>query len=438
MGMHMRIYDLIGIGFGPSNLALAIALQEQSNAGQAELDTLFIERQKEFSWHPNMLLDHAHMQISFLKDLVTLRNPSSPFSFLRYLHEKKRLQDFINLKTFYPSRLEFNDYLAWAASHFENICTYGEEVVDVLPELRDGAVSLLRVRSRGRNRALHERLTRNLVVGVGGAPNVPDRFLPLGADPRVFHSSRYLSELARQNAPRKMAVIGAGQSAAEVFMDLHNRGVGVDLIMRARAIKPSDDSPFVNEIFNPEYADHLFKQPDDERAALIDEFMNTNYAAPDLALIEQIYDVFYRQKVAEGDKHRFLRRHDVVDASAEADGIRLSLANLDTNQIDTQTYDAVVLATGYLRESHNALLRPLVAHLGPFAVDRHYCIVKSPDFRPSIFLQGCCEATHGLSDTLLSITAIRTDEIGWAVREALRCASQDAEGDDAATADEVY
>ena len=143
----MHIHDLIGIGFGPSNLALAIALQEQAAQGGAPVDALFIEKQPRFAWHPNMLLDHAHMQISFLKDLATLRNPASPYTFLNYLHAKHRLQDFINLKTFYPSRHEFNDYLSWAASHFSEQCAYGEEVLSVLPEMQGDKVSLLRVRS---------------------------------------------------------------------------------------------------------------------------------------------------------------------------------------------------------------------------------------------------------------------------------------------------
>ena len=104
----MHIHDLIGIGFGPSNIALAIALDEHRQTGQAK-DALFIERQPCFAWHPHMLLDNAHMQISFLKDLVTPRNPKSRFSFLNYLHSKGRLQDFINLQTFFPSRHEFND-----------------------------------------------------------------------------------------------------------------------------------------------------------------------------------------------------------------------------------------------------------------------------------------------------------------------------------------
>lgn len=70
----MQTYDLIGIGFGPSDIALAIALEECAEIGQ-RIETLFLEKQPAFAWHRDMMLDHSHMQISFLKNLATLRPP---------------------------------------------------------------------------------------------------------------------------------------------------------------------------------------------------------------------------------------------------------------------------------------------------------------------------------------------------------------------------
>lgn len=187
----MQTHPLIGIGFGPSNIALAIALKERETTARA-MHPVFIEKQPRFAWHKDMLLEQAHMQVSFLKDLATLRNPTSRFTFINYLHEKGRLQDFINLKTFFPSRHEFNDYLAWAASKFEDRCVYGQEVIEVLPEKRDGKVELLRVRSRDAAGNVHERLGQNLVMSIGGTPSIPEQFKPLRGDARVFHSSAYL------------------------------------------------------------------------------------------------------------------------------------------------------------------------------------------------------------------------------------------------------
>ncbi len=415
----MLVHDLIGIGFGPSNIALAIALDEKRQAGH-RFDALFIERQPGFAWHPGMLLAHAHMQISFLKDLATLRNPTSRFTFVNYLHEKQRLQDFINLSTFFPSRHEFNDYLGWAAAQFDDRCAYGEEVFEVQPEARGSEVALLRVRSRNASGQVRERMARNLVVSLGGTPRIPDAFRSLRGDSRVFHSSSYLRDIANNTQAQRIAVIGAGQSAAELFMDLHGRpnAPQVDLIMRARSIKPSDDSPFVNEIFNADFVDYLYARPEHERSALLREYRHTNYACPDLELIQQIFKVFYEQKVKAETRHRFLRRHEIQSVRASFDGIHLSLLDQNAGRESTARYDAVVLATGYERDHHKALLAPLAPFLGDFAVDRHYRLRSAPGFRPAVFLQGACEASHGLSDTLLSITAVRTGEIGDALLKA--------------------
>jgi len=413
----MLIHDFIGIGFGPSNIALAIALDEKRQAGAQNVSSLFIERQTGFTWHPNMVLDHAHMQISFLKDLATLRNPTSRFTFVNYLHEKQRLQDFINLKTFFPSRHEFSDYFAWAAAQFEDRCVYGETVFEVLPEKRGGEVALLRVRSRDQSGEVHERLARNLVVSVGGTVHVPECFRPFKDDPRIFHSHNYLGSIAANAQAQKIAVIGAGQSAAEIFMDLHGRpnAPQVDLVMRAQAIKPSDDSPFVNEIFNVDFVDYMYSRTPAERAELLREFRHANYACPDLELIQQIFKVFYEQRVKAETRHQFLRRHEVREVRAASDGIHLTLHDLNNEQANTARYDSVVLATGYERQYHKTVLTSLAPYLGDFEIDRHYRLKTAPDFHPAIFVQGASEPTHGLSDTLLSVTAVRTGEIGDAL-----------------------
>lgn len=410
----MHIHDLIGIGFGPSNIALAIALREhgEHNRGRP-VDALFIERQPDFAWHRNMLLKQAHMQISFMKDLVTLRNPRSAFTFINYLHTKGRLQDFINLKTFFPSRHEFNDYLAWAASHFEDSCAYGETVESIVPEVEDGAVHVVRVVSRTSDGMQRVRRTRSLALGIGGREHIPDVFAALRDDPRVFHSSTYLQNVERNGSAQRVAIIGAGQSAAELFMDLQGRHQApcVDLIMRARAIRPSDDSPFVNEVFNAEFVDHIYSRTTEERAQLLKEFWHTNYASPDLELIEQIFKVFYEQRVAGQARHRFLRRHEVSAVRATAQAVQIDLRDLNEQREFSASYDAIVLATGYERAHHKALLAPLAPYLGNFDVDRDYRLRADAALRVPIFLQGACETSHGLSDTLLSLIAVRSDEI---------------------------
>lgn len=59
-------YDLIGVGFGPTHIALAVAFVEERPGKRA----LFLDSRKVFAWHPALLLPASRMQISFLKDLA--------------------------------------------------------------------------------------------------------------------------------------------------------------------------------------------------------------------------------------------------------------------------------------------------------------------------------------------------------------------------------
>jgi L-ornithine N5-oxygenase len=410
-------YDVMGIGFGPSNLALAIALQEQAQREKRDCHMLFLDKQQDYRWHGNTLVAQSELQISFLKDLVTLRNPTSPYSFVNYLHQQGRLIDFINLGTFYPCRLEFNDYLRWVGRQFADQCAYGETVTRVEPVQGTQGVDLLKVISADANGHEHFRLARAVVLSTGGTPRIPEAFVHLRDDARVFHHARYLECMAQQRCtrhePMRIAVIGGGQSAAEAFIDLNDSfpSVQVDMILRAAVLKPADDSPFVNEIFAPNYTDLVFNEPESEREKLIQEYHNTNYSVVDLDLIERIYGIFYRQKVAHHARHGFLCRRSVESARADEQGVELTLCDSATGMVECRRYDAVILATGYERTSHRELLAPLQEYLGDFAIERDYRMRTDARLRAGIYLQGFSQDSHGLSDTLLSVLPMRAKEI---------------------------
>ena len=90
--MTDREVGVLAIGAGPANLALAVAIEE-SESDLAE-NTLLLEQSPDVKWQRNLLMPWARSQVSFLKDLVTLRNPRSRFSFLTFLHATGRLNDF--------------------------------------------------------------------------------------------------------------------------------------------------------------------------------------------------------------------------------------------------------------------------------------------------------------------------------------------------------
>ncbi|WP_397457082.1 lysine N(6)-hydroxylase/L-ornithine N(5)-oxygenase family protein [Pseudomonas versuta] len=424
-------HDLIGIGFGPSNLALAIALQERAEQGGKAFDAMFLERQPDYNWHGNTLVAQSELQISFLKDLVTLRNPSSRFSFVNYLKAHGRLVDFINLGTFYPCRMEYNDYLRWVAVQFAEQSRYGEQVLRVEPVVEaDGRVQRLNVISQNQQGCEVSRQTRSVIVSTGGTPKIPPVFAGFKDDPRVFHHARYLSAMATQacsrGEPMRIAVVGAGQSAAEAFIDLSDNfpNVQVDMILRAAVLKPADDSPFVNEIFGPDYTDLVFNQPETERERLIREYHNTNYSVVDLDLIERIYAILYRQKVSGIERHAFLCRR-MIESASDVDGrVQLQLRDLATGSTEARRYDAVILATGYERRSHRELLAPLKDYLDDFRVDRDYQLLARPELETPVFIQGFSQHSHGLSDTLLSVLPARSGEIAAALEQRLEGVSQ--------------
>jgi L-ornithine N5-oxygenase len=77
----------------------------------------------------------------------------------------------------------------------------------------------------------------------------------------------------------------------------------------------------------------------------------------------------------------------------------------------SETFDIVVLATGYRRDYHLELLAGVQPYIQGANVDRHYRLPLSAGSEAGIFLQGCCEDSHGLSDTLLSVLAVRSQEV---------------------------
>jgi L-ornithine N5-oxygenase len=95
--------------------------------------------------------------------------------------------------------------------------------------------------------------------------------------------------------------------------------------------------------------------------------------------------------------------------------IELTMRDRLSGHARAERFDALVLATGYRRDTHLALLEGLPPHLGDAlaerSVGRDYRLATPAHFKPRIYLQGCCEDSHGLSDTLLSVLALRSDEI---------------------------
>ncbi|MGW0708423.1 lysine N(6)-hydroxylase/L-ornithine N(5)-oxygenase family protein [Streptomyces sp. NPDC002643] len=412
------VHDLIGIGFGPSNVAMAIALGEHNaRAGRQEaINAHFFEQQPRFGWHRGMLIDDATMQVSFLKDLVTLRNPASEFSFLCYLKSKGRLIDFINHKNLFPLRVEFHDYFEWAAAQVEDMVSYGHEVVGVAPVVRDGVVDHLEVTVRsGEGLGVHR--ARNLVIGTGLRPLMPEG---VERGERVWHNSELLAKVEGLDgtSPSRFVVVGAGQSAAENVAYLHRRFPEAEVcaVFSRYGYSPADDSSFANRIFDPGAVDEYFEAPEAVKRRLMDYHGNTNYSVVDIDLIDDLYRQMYREKVLGTERLRFLNVSRLSEVKETPASVRATVTSLVTGEESFLDADVVVFATGYSPADPLGLLgevadRCLRDDEGRVRVERDYRIATDPALRCGIYLQGGTEHTHGITSSLLSNTAIRVGEI---------------------------
>ncbi|MGW0841596.1 lysine N(6)-hydroxylase/L-ornithine N(5)-oxygenase family protein [Streptomyces sp. NPDC002787] len=417
------IYDVLGIGFGPSNLALAIALHEHSvNSVDGEgLRVGFLERQPRFGWHRGMLIDDATMQVSFLKDLVTMRDPTSDFSFLCYLRDRGRLVDFLNLKTLFPLRIEFHDYFEWAAARVSHLVEYSAEVVSVRPVTRDGEIRYFDVTSRvpGEPERLTVRRARSICVATGLEPH-----LPPGAalSERVWHNSELLPrvERARRSGQpvRRAVVLGAGQSAAEAVDYLHRNFPEAEIcsVFAKYGYTPADDSPFANKIFDPAAVDLYYGAPREVKQSLFDYHRSTNYSVVDMDLIESLSRAMYQEQVQGRERLRMLNVSRLREVEAGTDDVKVTVEFLPTGEREILSSDLLVYATGYqpqglgdnlgevgklcLRDDEDAL-----------RVGRDHRVATAPNVTADIYLQGGTEHTHGLTSTLLSTTAVRAGEI---------------------------
>ncbi|SCL25267.1 lysine N(6)-hydroxylase/L-ornithine N(5)-oxygenase family protein [Micromonospora inyonensis] len=415
------VADVVGVGFGPANLALAVAIHEHNarHPDAVAVRAAFVERQSQFGWHPGMLLEGATMQVSFLKDLVTMRDPGSRFTFLRYLHEHGRLPDFINQKSFFPTRIEFHDYLRWCAAAVDDMVTYGETAVAIRPAASGtGPVDHLDVVmscADGGQRVLR---ARNVVVSTGLRPRLPSG---VTAGARVWHNRDLLFRVRDLDVRRhrRFTVVGAGQSAAETAEYLHRTFPDAEVcaVFTRYGYSPADDSPFANRIFDPAAVDDFYTAPEDVKQALLGYHGNTNYSVVDSDLIEQLYRIVYQEKVAGVQRLRILNTTALESADESDAGVRCVLRSLTTGERYPLDSDAVVLATGYHPGDPRELLGALADEcttdtLGRLRIGRDHRVLTSRWIRAGLYLQGAgTEHSHGLTASLLSTLAVRSGEI---------------------------
>ncbi|MER5714585.1 SidA/IucD/PvdA family monooxygenase [Streptomyces sp. NPDC002132] len=396
-------YDFVGIGLGPFNLGLACLTEPIE-----ELNGLFLDSKPDFEWHAGMFLDGAHLQTPFMSDLVTLADPTSPYSFLNYLKEKGRLYSFYIRENFYPLRVEYDDYCRWAANKLSNVrfsTTVGEIV-------HDGERYVVRTTAGEEFRA------RRLVLGTGTSPHYPEAVSGLGGD--FFHNSRYVQNKAELQKKRSITIVGSGQSAAEIYQDLLSEidvhGYRLNWVTRSPRFFPLEYTKLTLEMTSPEYVDYFRALPEATRYRLSAQQKGL-FKGIDGDLVNDIFDLLYQKNLGGPVPTRLLTNSALTGATYEDGAYRLSFRQEEQGKDFELTSEGLVLATGYAYKEPE-FLRPVRDRLrydsrGNFDVARNYAIDSTGR---EVFLQNAGVHAHSITSPDLGMGPYRNSYI---IRELL-------------------
>ncbi|MER7550547.1 SidA/IucD/PvdA family monooxygenase [Streptomyces anulatus] len=408
--------DLLGVGAGPFNLSLA-ALAD----GVPGLRTVFHEQRAAFHWHPGLLIEGATLQVPFLADLVSLVEPTSPWSYLNYLKIRRRLFPFYFAEQFHIHRTEFDNYLRWVSTELP-ATRFGHRVDTVAwdPGQDAFSVEFARLGPDGETLTTGRTHARNLALGVGTAPHVPEPLRALVRDPDavVLHSADYLSERNRLLAARHITVVGSGQSGAEVLLDLLRSrpegAEGLTWLARTPAFAPMEYSKIGLEQFTPDYTRYFHGLPQATRDRLLPSQWQL-YKGVSADTLGDIHDELYRRSLGGSWPDVTLTPGIEVTGAAVTDGGRIELG-VEHGQQEARgrlVTDAVVLATGYRERPVDLLLAALDPYIvrdegGRPQVDAAQRLVLAPEIAGSVFVQNAERHTHGVGTPDLGLAAWRS------------------------------
>ncbi|KAB1986714.1 lysine N(6)-hydroxylase/L-ornithine N(5)-oxygenase family protein [Streptomyces triticiradicis] len=401
-------YDFVGIGLGPFNLGLACLTEPI-----AELSGVFLESKPDFEWHSGMFLDGAHLQTPFMSDLVTLADPTSPYSFLNYLKESGRLYSFYIRENFYPLRVEYDDYCRWAAGKLNSV-RFGTTVTEVT---YDEGEELYVVRTRGGDTYRG----RRLVLGTGTVPFVPEACQDLGGD--FFHTAQYMHRKAELTGKKSITIVGSGQSAAEIYHELLSgidvHGYQLNWVTRSPRFFPLEYTKLTLEMTSPDYIDYFNALPEDTRYRL-EKQQKGLFKGINGDLIDSIFDLLYQKNVESGDRPvptRLLTNSTLRSARHENGTYRLGLRQDEQGKDYEIETEGLILATGY-HYRPPAFLEPVKDRIrldghGRYDVARNYSIDITGR---GVFLQNAGVHTHSITSPDLGMGPYRNASI---IRELL-------------------
>lgn len=424
-----EVLDIVGVGVGPFGLGLAALSHPLIESG--ELTAAFYDSAEEFRWHPGVLFPDATIQVPFLADLVTLADPTSKWSFLRYLKTHGRLYPFYIRESFYPFRTEYSDYCAWVSNQLDYI-HWSSPVHEVL-RTENGLWQV----SIGGDKP-HTVYARNLVNGTGTQPYIPEALRPSAETPatvrdNILHSSEFLhhaNRIMNDDTLQSITVVGSGQSAAEIYRHLMEpcatTGRRLDWFTRSPRFFPMEYTALTLELTSTDYVRHFHALPESRRDQLNRQQRNL-YKGISGDLVDDIFDTLYQLSLTTplvGDLRPDVtvslsdteKRTDPTCSNTAHNGssITVTLTDNETGRSGTHHTDVLILATGYARPDIPPHLASAAAdgeinrdERGRMAVDLNFTVNDARD----LFVLNAEEHTHSLNAPDLGMGAWRNSII---------------------------
>ncbi|WP_299242947.1 lysine N(6)-hydroxylase/L-ornithine N(5)-oxygenase family protein [uncultured Aquimarina sp.] len=401
------IYDFVAIGVGPMNLGLACLTDTI-----AELDGVFLDKKENFDWHPGMMLQDTTLQIPFMADLVTLADPTNPFSFLNYIKEQGRIYSFYIRENFLLLRKEYNQYCQWAIEKLSNVY-FQKEVTEITYDETKKMYTVLVHCLKTNTEIVYK--TKKLVLGTGTQPYTPACCKDLKET--AIHSSSYLSQKSAIQTKRSITVLGSGQSAAEIFYDLlqdiDTKKYQLNWITRSPRFFPLEYSKLTLEMTSPEYVDYFFDLPAEKRDDLIKNQKHL-YKGVNQDLIANIYDLMYTKQLSNEVAIGLRTNSELKKANYDEvlDTFYLEIHQKEQDKYYQHTTEALILATGYGYQQP-AFIEGIKERIrwdekNRYEVHRNYAIDhKGTD----IFVQNAELHTHGFVTPDLGMACYRNSYI---------------------------
>jgi len=389
-------FHTVGVGAGPANLSLA-ALFEAVTPDRIAL----YEAQPEPAWHGGLSFPGVRMQTGWLKDLVSLVDPSHRLSFLSYLVRTKRAFTFLSAQYSDIPRLEYIRYLEWAAGQLANV-HFGRRIDKVC---FDEGFCLY----RGSELVSHG---DHLVVAIGSSARVLPGLADLDAD-RVAVADEMTARVEQLDLQLddRIAVAGGGQTGAECVLELRRRGFSdIRWFGRRPWFAPLDDSPSANEMYRPSYAAFLNRLPVERKRELVKEQVLTSdgiSAGTLRALFQDNYEDLLRTGQAP---ITLLPGRWVVGGERHGTGVRLSARGPHGTEHHDVRFVVVAVGRRPAPLPFDDRLREMVDsdERGSPIVEEDYSLRWKGQDSHKIFVQNRARYVHGLPDANLSLLPMRS------------------------------